>query len=98
MIYLIDRCFLQRGIGIILNVPAASTDSSLCAFVLFYPFRRPRGVISTPVIRTFGRGGRYYGRGYKNQGVIQVIYGAAAPHSRLVARCLRPERSAGASL
>uniref|UniRef100_A0A8C3WZ59 Family with sequence similarity 120 member A n=1 Tax=Catagonus wagneri TaxID=51154 RepID=A0A8C3WZ59_9CETA len=32
---------------------------------------RPRGVISTPVIRTFGRGGRYYGRGYKNQGVIQ---------------------------
>ncbi|XP_045141085.1 constitutive coactivator of PPAR-gamma-like protein 1 isoform X2 [Echinops telfairi] len=32
---------------------------------------RPRGVISTPVIRTFGRGGRYYGRGYKNQGTIQ---------------------------
>uniref|UniRef100_A0A8C3I3Q7 Family with sequence similarity 120 member A n=1 Tax=Chrysemys picta bellii TaxID=8478 RepID=A0A8C3I3Q7_CHRPI len=32
---------------------------------------RPRGVISTPVIRTFGRGGRYYGRGYKNQGAIQ---------------------------
>ncbi|XP_062955045.1 constitutive coactivator of PPAR-gamma-like protein 1 isoform X3 [Cynocephalus volans] len=32
---------------------------------------RPRGVISTPVIRTFGRGGRYYGRGYKNQGMIQ---------------------------
>nr|DBA18692.1 TPA: hypothetical protein GDO54_016911 [Pyxicephalus adspersus] len=31
---------------------------------------RPRGVISTPIIRTFGRGGRYYGRGaYKNQGV-----------------------------
>lgn len=28
-------------------------------------------MISTPVIRTFGRGGRYYGRGYKNQGVIQ---------------------------
>uniref|UniRef100_A0A8C5R0L6 Family with sequence similarity 120 member A n=1 Tax=Leptobrachium leishanense TaxID=445787 RepID=A0A8C5R0L6_9ANUR len=33
---------------------------------------RPRGVISTPVIRTFGRGGRYYGRGYKNQGVFQA--------------------------
>ncbi|CAH2313150.1 constitutive coactivator of PPAR-gamma 1 isoform X2 [Pelobates cultripes] len=33
---------------------------------------RPRGVISTPVIRTFGRGGRYYGRGYKNQGVSQA--------------------------
>ncbi|XP_007967984.1 constitutive coactivator of PPAR-gamma-like protein 1 isoform X3 [Chlorocebus sabaeus] len=32
---------------------------------------RPRGVISTPVIRTFGRGGRYYGRGYKNQAAIQ---------------------------
>uniref|UniRef100_H9GSC8 Family with sequence similarity 120 member A n=1 Tax=Anolis carolinensis TaxID=28377 RepID=H9GSC8_ANOCA len=32
---------------------------------------RPRGVISTPVIRTFGRGGRYYGRAYKNQGTIQ---------------------------
>ncbi|XP_037654530.1 constitutive coactivator of PPAR-gamma-like protein 1 isoform X3 [Choloepus didactylus] len=32
---------------------------------------RPRGVISTPVIRTFGRGGRYYGRGYKTQGTIQ---------------------------
>uniref|UniRef100_A0A8C5Y0P3 Constitutive coactivator of PPAR-gamma-like protein 1 n=1 Tax=Microcebus murinus TaxID=30608 RepID=A0A8C5Y0P3_MICMU len=31
----------------------------------------PRGVISTPVIRTFGRGGRYYGRGYKNQSAIQ---------------------------
>ncbi|XP_030064365.1 constitutive coactivator of PPAR-gamma-like protein 1 [Microcaecilia unicolor] len=33
---------------------------------------RPRGVISTPVIRTFGRGGRYYGRGYKNQGTVQA--------------------------
>lgn len=49
------------------------TDSSVSAFVLFYLLRRPRGVISTPVIRTFGRGGRYYGRGYKNQGAIQVI-------------------------
>lgn len=28
-------------------------------------------MISTPVIRTFGRGGRYYGRGYRNQGMIQ---------------------------
>ncbi|XP_069823168.1 constitutive coactivator of PPAR-gamma-like protein 1 [Dendropsophus ebraccatus] len=34
---------------------------------------RPRGVISTPVIRTFGRGGKYYGRGgYKNQGPSQM--------------------------
>lgn len=32
---------------------------------------RPRGIISTPVIRTFGRGGRYYGRGCKSQGTIQ---------------------------
>uniref|UniRef100_A0A673ARS9 Family with sequence similarity 120A n=1 Tax=Sphaeramia orbicularis TaxID=375764 RepID=A0A673ARS9_9TELE len=30
---------------------------------------RPRGVISTPVIRTFGRGGRFYTRTFKNQGV-----------------------------
>ncbi|XP_059186293.1 constitutive coactivator of PPAR-gamma-like protein 1 homolog isoform X2 [Centropristis striata] len=29
---------------------------------------RPRGVISTPVIRTFGRGGRYHARTFKNQG------------------------------
>ncbi|KAL7986066.1 hypothetical protein Chor_011232 [Crotalus horridus] len=35
------------------------------------PRGRPRGIISTPVIRTFGRGGRYYGRAYKNQGTIQ---------------------------
>ncbi|XP_053324638.1 constitutive coactivator of PPAR-gamma-like protein 1 [Spea bombifrons] len=33
---------------------------------------RPRGVISTPVIRTFGRGGRYYGRGSKNQAAPQI--------------------------
>uniref|UniRef100_A0A667ZVR4 Family with sequence similarity 120 member A n=1 Tax=Myripristis murdjan TaxID=586833 RepID=A0A667ZVR4_9TELE len=32
---------------------------------------RPRGVISTPVIRTFGRGGRYYARGFKSQGTYQ---------------------------
>uniref|UniRef100_A0A8P4GQ34 Family with sequence similarity 120 member A n=1 Tax=Dicentrarchus labrax TaxID=13489 RepID=A0A8P4GQ34_DICLA len=29
---------------------------------------RPRGVISTPVIRTFGRGGRYQPRAFKSQG------------------------------
>ncbi|KAK1334628.1 hypothetical protein QTO34_005635 [Cnephaeus nilssonii] len=44
----------------------------LLSQLLFAP-RRPRGVISTPVIRTFGRGGRYYGRGYKNQGAIQLL-------------------------
>ncbi|XP_076994781.1 constitutive coactivator of PPAR-gamma-like protein 1 isoform X2 [Tamandua tetradactyla] len=32
---------------------------------------RPRGVISTPVIRTFGRGGRQCGRGYRHQGAAQ---------------------------
>ncbi|XP_060766499.1 constitutive coactivator of PPAR-gamma-like protein 1 homolog [Neoarius graeffei] len=32
---------------------------------------RPRGVISTPLIRTFGRGARYYGRGFKSQGSYQ---------------------------
>lgn len=60
------------------------TDSSLFVFVLFYVFRRPRGVISTPVIRTFGRGGRYYGRGYKNQGAIQVITQHSASASSLL--------------
>lgn len=40
---------------------------------LFLPsFSRPRGVISTPVIRTFGRGGRYHARAFKNQGVYLV--------------------------
>uniref|UniRef100_A0A3P8RC86 Family with sequence similarity 120A n=1 Tax=Astatotilapia calliptera TaxID=8154 RepID=A0A3P8RC86_ASTCA len=29
---------------------------------------RPRGVISTPLIRTFGRGGRYHARTFKSQG------------------------------
>ncbi|XP_070701950.1 constitutive coactivator of PPAR-gamma-like protein 1 homolog [Pempheris klunzingeri] len=29
---------------------------------------RPRGVISTPVIRTFGQGGRYHARAFKSQG------------------------------
>lgn len=85
---------LPREMDVILNVLAVSADSSLCASVLFYPFRRPRGVISTPVIRTFGRGGRYYGRGYKNQGVIQVIRSSGrwrTPRARsrgLVLRCL----------
>ncbi|XP_066553864.1 constitutive coactivator of PPAR-gamma-like protein 1 isoform X1 [Amia ocellicauda] len=32
---------------------------------------RPRGVISTPVIRTFGRGAKYHARGSKNQGSYQ---------------------------
>uniref|UniRef100_A0A3B4FE85 Family with sequence similarity 120A n=1 Tax=Pundamilia nyererei TaxID=303518 RepID=A0A3B4FE85_9CICH len=29
---------------------------------------RPRGVISTPLIRTFGRGGRYHARTFRSQG------------------------------
>ncbi|XP_063071846.1 constitutive coactivator of PPAR-gamma-like protein 1 homolog isoform X2 [Engraulis encrasicolus] len=32
---------------------------------------RPRGVISTPVIRTFGRGAKYHARGFKSQGSYQ---------------------------
>lgn len=32
---------------------------------------RPRGVISTPVFRTFGGGTRYHGRGFKSQGIYQ---------------------------
>uniref|UniRef100_A0A8C1APB2 Family with sequence similarity 120 member A n=1 Tax=Cyprinus carpio carpio TaxID=630221 RepID=A0A8C1APB2_CYPCA len=31
----------------------------------------PRGVISTPVIRTFGRGTKYHTRGFKSQGTYQ---------------------------
>lgn len=84
---------------------SSPTDSSLCASVLFYPFRRPRGVISTPVIRTFGRGGRYYGRGYKNQGVIQVIHSSGRHRGSLRARssgfvlwCLCPDGGAGVFL
>ncbi|XP_030584319.1 constitutive coactivator of PPAR-gamma-like protein 1 homolog isoform X1 [Archocentrus centrarchus] len=33
---------------------------------------RPRGVISTPVIRTFGRGGRYHARAFKSQGTYLI--------------------------
>ncbi|XP_062842224.1 constitutive coactivator of PPAR-gamma-like protein 1 homolog isoform X2 [Trichomycterus rosablanca] len=33
---------------------------------------RPRGVISTPLIRTFGRGAKFNGRGYKNLGSHQI--------------------------
>ncbi|GAA6100410.1 constitutive coactivator of PPAR-gamma-like protein 1 homolog isoform X1 [Tachysurus ichikawai] len=35
------------------------------------PSRGKRGVISTPVIRSFGRGVRYLGRGFKSQGLHQ---------------------------
>ncbi|KAM4721937.1 constitutive coactivator of PPAR-gamma-like protein 1 [Rhinophrynus dorsalis] len=51
---------------------------------------RPRGVISTPVIRTFGRGGRYYGRGYKNLGASQAKppYAASAEE---VAKALKTQ-------
>ncbi len=33
---------------------------------------RPRGVISTPVIRTFGRGGRHYTRAFQRPGAYLV--------------------------
>lgn len=45
---------------------------NLNVFVLLC--RRPRGVISTPLIRTFGRGIRYHGRGFKSQGLHQVSF------------------------
>lgn len=62
---------------------------------------RPRGVISTPVIRTFGRGGRYYGRGYKNQGAIQgrPPYAASAEEvaKELKSKSGEPKSSAASS-
>ena len=39
---------------------------------VFLPHSRPRGVISTPVIRTFGRGTKFLGRGFKSPGSYQV--------------------------
>ncbi|XP_064870059.1 constitutive coactivator of PPAR-gamma-like protein 1 homolog, partial [Oncorhynchus nerka] len=36
---------------------------------------RLRGVISTPVIRTFGRGAKFPLRGFKSQGTYQVGHG-----------------------
>ncbi|XP_035243683.1 constitutive coactivator of PPAR-gamma-like protein 1 [Anguilla anguilla] len=41
---------------------------------------RPRGVISTPVIRTFSRGAKYHSRGFKSQGTYQSkpAYAASA--------------------
>ncbi|KAA0707649.1 Constitutive coactivator of PPAR-gamma-like protein 1 [Triplophysa tibetana] len=34
---------------------------------------RPRGVISTPIIRTFGRGTKFHTRGFKSQGTYQTM-------------------------
>uniref|UniRef100_A0A7N6AEA3 Family with sequence similarity 120A n=1 Tax=Anabas testudineus TaxID=64144 RepID=A0A7N6AEA3_ANATE len=42
---------------------------------------RPRGVISTPVIRTFGRGGRYHTRAYKTQGLLKPYESARSLRS-----------------
>uniref|UniRef100_A0A4W4G5Z2 Family with sequence similarity 120A n=1 Tax=Electrophorus electricus TaxID=8005 RepID=A0A4W4G5Z2_ELEEL len=33
---------------------------------------RPRGIISTPVVRTFGRGARYHSRGFRSPGSYQA--------------------------
>ncbi|XP_005993068.1 constitutive coactivator of PPAR-gamma-like protein 1 isoform X1 [Latimeria chalumnae] len=57
---------------------------------------RPRGVISTPVIRTFGKGVKYYGRGSKSQGATQQSKPAYANSAEEVAKELKkskPEES-----
>ncbi|XP_058487618.1 constitutive coactivator of PPAR-gamma-like protein 1 homolog isoform X1 [Solea solea] len=41
---------------------------------------RVRGVISTPVIRTFGRGGRFYTRAFQGQGAYLSKPAHKAPH------------------
>ncbi|XP_051957708.1 constitutive coactivator of PPAR-gamma-like protein 1 homolog isoform X2 [Xyrauchen texanus] len=45
---------------------------------------RPRGVISTPVIRTFGRGIKYHSRGFKNQGSYQSKPAFAASTNEVI--------------
>ncbi|KAI4878338.1 hypothetical protein NFI96_033693 [Prochilodus magdalenae] len=52
---------------------------------------RPRGVISTPVIRTFGRGAKYYGRGFKSQGSYQIRPAYAASVSEVVKEKKKPK-------
>ncbi|XP_026880214.2 constitutive coactivator of PPAR-gamma-like protein 1 homolog isoform X3 [Electrophorus electricus] len=40
---------------------------------------RPRGIISTPVVRTFGRGARYHSRGFRSPGSYQASCFQARP-------------------
>ncbi|XP_030632300.1 constitutive coactivator of PPAR-gamma-like protein 1 homolog isoform X2 [Chanos chanos] len=52
---------------------------------------RPRGVISTPVIRTFGRGTKYHGRGFRNQGSYQSKPAYAASANEVVKERKKPK-------
>uniref|UniRef100_A0A8C9W189 Family with sequence similarity 120 member A n=1 Tax=Scleropages formosus TaxID=113540 RepID=A0A8C9W189_SCLFO len=52
---------------------------------------RPRGVISTPVIRTFGRGAKYHGRGFKAQGSYQSKPAYAASATEAVKERKKPK-------
>ncbi|TRY92605.1 hypothetical protein DNTS_029263 [Danionella cerebrum] len=44
----------------------------------------PRGVISTPLIRTFGRGSKFQSRGFKNQGSYQSKPAYAASNNEVI--------------
>ncbi|XP_015203747.1 constitutive coactivator of PPAR-gamma-like protein 1 [Lepisosteus oculatus] len=52
---------------------------------------RPRGVISTPVIRTFGRGIKYHSRGSKSQGSYQSKPAYAASANEVVKEKKKPK-------
>ncbi|XP_028262632.1 constitutive coactivator of PPAR-gamma-like protein 1 homolog [Parambassis ranga] len=47
---------------------------------------RPRGVISTPIFRTFGRGGRYHTRVFRSQGVCLSKPAYTSGHTALKER------------
>ncbi|XP_041080454.1 constitutive coactivator of PPAR-gamma-like protein 1 isoform X1 [Polyodon spathula] len=52
---------------------------------------RPGGVISTPVIRTFGRGVKYHSRGSKNQGTYQIKPAYATSVNKVVKERKKPK-------
>uniref|UniRef100_A0A673J302 Family with sequence similarity 120A n=1 Tax=Sinocyclocheilus rhinocerous TaxID=307959 RepID=A0A673J302_9TELE len=52
---------------------------------------RPRGVISTPVIRTFGRGTKYHTRGFKSQGTYQSKPAYAASTNEVIKDRMEPK-------
>uniref|UniRef100_A0A671TAD2 Constitutive coactivator of PPAR-gamma-like protein 1 n=1 Tax=Sinocyclocheilus anshuiensis TaxID=1608454 RepID=A0A671TAD2_9TELE len=51
----------------------------------------PRGVISTPVIRTFGRGTKYHNRGFKSQGTYQSKPAYAASTNEVIKDRMEPK-------
>uniref|UniRef100_A0A672T685 Family with sequence similarity 120 member A n=1 Tax=Sinocyclocheilus grahami TaxID=75366 RepID=A0A672T685_SINGR len=51
---------------------------------------RPRVVISTPVIRTFGRGTKYHNRGFKSQGTYQSKPAYAASTDEVIKDRMEP--------